>query len=49
MHDWKKIKMNFQFCHFQKNIDKILNKKIDICATFKTKHGLNKMHPFVVS
>jgi hypothetical protein len=27
-----------------KNINKILNKKVDICVTFKTKHGLNKMH-----
>jgi hypothetical protein len=22
-----------------------INKKIGICATFRTKHGLNKMHP----
>jgi len=34
---------------FGQNIDNILNKKGDICATFRTKHGLNNVHPFMVS
>ncbi len=31
---------------FGQNIDNVLNKKADICATFRAKHGLNKMQPF---
>jgi hypothetical protein len=32
---------------FGQNIDKILNKKVKICATFLKKHGLNKTHPSI--
>jgi hypothetical protein len=34
---------------FGQNIDKILNKKVDICAMFNTKHGLNKIKPSIIS
>ncbi len=49
LHDLKKIKnkiLSFVICT---NVDKILNKKISICPTFRTKNGLNKMHPCIVS
>jgi hypothetical protein len=46
----KKIKtQTFHFVMFGQNINKLLNKKIDICALFRTKHGLNKMHPSMCS
>jgi hypothetical protein len=34
---------------FGQNINRILNKKVDICATFIIEHGSNKMHPSMVS
>jgi hypothetical protein len=40
----KRFKLNYQSFLFGQNINKILNKKVDICATFRTKHGLNRMH-----
>jgi hypothetical protein len=45
----KKIWNEILIFSFGQNIDNILNKKVDICATFRTKHGLNKMHLFMVS
>jgi hypothetical protein len=36
-----KINLNFSIW---KNINKIWNIEIDVCAMFKVKHGLNKMH-----
>jgi len=46
----KKIKtQTFNFVMFGQTINKLLNKKIDICAMFRTKHGLNKMHPSMCS
>jgi hypothetical protein len=30
------------------SFDKILNKKLNICVTFRTKHELNKMHSSMV-
>jgi hypothetical protein len=49
VHDWKKIWNEILIFSFGQNIDNILNKKVDICATFRTKYGLNKMHLFMVS
>ncbi len=49
VHDWKNIKNELSILSFEQNIDKILNKKVDICAMFKTKHELNKIHPSMVS
>jgi hypothetical protein len=49
VHDWKKIKNELSILSFEQNIDNISNKKIDICAKFRTKHGLNKMHPSMVA
>jgi len=43
----KKLTMKFFFFSFGKNINKILNNKIGICAMFITKHLLNKMHPIM--
>jgi len=49
VHDWNKIWNKILIFSFEQNIDNILNKKVDICAMFKTKYGLNKMHLFMVS
>ncbi len=49
VHDWKKIKNELSILSCEQNIDKILNKKVDICVTFKRKHKLNKMHLSMVS
>jgi hypothetical protein len=48
LHDLKRLKINFHVV-ICTNVDKILNKKVNICATFRTKHGLHKMHPCMVS
>jgi hypothetical protein len=40
----KIFKLNYHFFSFGTNINRILNKKVDICATFRTKHGLDNMH-----
>jgi hypothetical protein len=34
---------------FWQNIKRILNKKVDIYATFLIEHGLNKIHLYMVS
>jgi hypothetical protein len=47
--NWKKIKNELSTLSFGQNIGKILNRKINICATFRRKNGLNKMHKFIVS
>jgi hypothetical protein len=49
VHDWKKNNNEFSILSFEQNIDNISNKKVDICATFRTKRGLNKMHPSMVA
>ncbi len=45
----EKIKNELSTLSGGQNVDKILNKKINICATFRMKNGLNRMHPFIVS
>lgn len=49
MHDWKKTKNELSILSFEQKIDNISNKKVDICATFRTKHGLNKTHHSMVA
>jgi len=49
MHNWNKNKNDLPMFSFEKNIDKILNKKINICIMFRPKHGLNQMHTSKVS
>jgi len=39
----KRLKNELSAFSFGQNIDKILNRKINICATFRMKNGLNKM------
>ncbi len=48
MHDWKNIKNELWIFSFGQNIDKILNKEVEIYATFRKKHGSYKMHPSMV-
>jgi hypothetical protein len=41
VHHWNNIKNELLIFSFGQNINKILNLKVDICATFWMKNGLN--------
>jgi hypothetical protein len=44
----KMTKNEISILSFGLNFYKILNLKVDICATFRTKHGLNIIHSFTI-
>jgi hypothetical protein len=46
---WKYFKNQLFFFSIWRNINKIWNIEIDVCAMFKVKYGLNRMHFFMFS